>query len=97
MIEKTLHSVLIFTATAFFSSFSPGALPAVLGGSGATVCSLLTPYFLKSNTLNILFHMAGARFFQERIFPWAFILTSFVLTAGFYFLALLIFSRREVT
>ncbi len=88
-------AVLIFAVTAFFSSFSPGALPAALGGLGATVLSVLTPYFFKSNALNILFHMAGARFFQEGVFPWPFILASFVLTVVFYCLALLVFSRHE--
>jgi len=89
-------SLLIFALTAFFSSLAPGALPAALGGLGVTVCSVLTPYFLKSNTLNILYHMAGTQLFQEGIFPVPFVFTSFILAGIFFFLALFFFSRREV-
>jgi len=89
-------SVLVFAFTAFFSSFASGALAAAAGGLAVTVCSVLSSYFLKSDILNILMHMAGVRFFQEGVFPIPFIVTSTALTVVFFFLTLLLFSRREV-
>lgn len=89
-------AVLIFALTAFFSSLSPGALPAAAGGLIATTCSVLSPYLVKSNALNILYHMAGVRLFEERIFPLPFALAAVFLAAVFFLLALLLFSRREV-
>lgn len=89
-------AVLIFALTAFFSSLSPGALPAAAGGLIATTCSVLSHYFLKSNTLNILYHMAGVQLFEEGIFPLPFSLAAVFLTSVFFLLALLFFSRREV-
>jgi ABC-2 type transport system permease protein len=89
-------AVLIFALTAFFSSLSPGALPAAVGSLITTACSVLSPYFIKSNTLNILYHMAGVRLLEEGIFPVPFALAAALLAAGFFLLALLFFSRREV-
>ncbi|RJQ31597.1 MAG: hypothetical protein C4589_01375 [Peptococcaceae bacterium] len=91
-----LGAVLIFALTAFFSSPSPGALPAAVGSLIAAACSVLSPYFVKSNTLNILYHMAGVRLFEEGIFPVPFALAAVFLAAVFFLLALLFFSRREV-
>lgn len=95
-IPSFIGSVLIFAITAFFSSFASNALTAALGGLTTAICSVLSSYFLKSSVLNILFHMAGVQFFEEGIFPIAFVFTSIVLTAVFFFLTLLLFSRREV-
>ena len=89
-------SVLVFTITAFFSSFAPSAITAAAGGLAVSICSVLSSYFLKSNVLNILFLMAGVRFFEKGIFPIAFVITSTLLAAMFFFLTLLRFSRREV-
>lgn len=95
-VPSFIGSVLIFAITAFFSSFASSALTAALSGIAVAVSSVLSSYFLKSNVLNILFHMAGVQLFEEGIFPIAFVITSTVLTAVFFFLTLLLFSRREV-
>ncbi len=89
-------SVLIFAVTAFFSSFTSGALTAAAGGLAVTVCSVLSSNLIKSNMLNVLMQMAGVGLFQEGVFPVPFVLTSTALAAAFFFLALLLFSRREI-
>lgn len=84
-------TVLVFAFTAFFSSFVPSALPAALSGLGITVCSVTSPYFLKSHVFNLLYHVSGIRLYQEGVFPGPFIFTSIVLTVAFFFLALFSF------
>lgn len=89
-------ATLVFALTAFFSSLAPAALPAAISGLGVTLCSVSTPYLLRSNTFNILYHMAGIRLFEEGVFPAPFILACLGLTVVFFLLALFFFSRREV-